>query len=208
MESFLCSLFLAQSLFFPVLPFHSQTVNSRILAVHIGLCMVGPLTCAFTNAYLSPSVLTFILIDSNVENRKYTGFFLGGGLNSLCYSYCCNHSVSYLNKWWSSVFFFSSVFRLPLKIQGRQRRNSSFVFPSLFKLGGNPNRTLYFLMELYFLQWSHFLVKSLLPVALIFSSLSLLSASLSIQFYCSRMNLDLCFYNLTVHLIFPTSLSF
>lgn len=33
------------------------------------------LTCTFTNAYLSPSVLASILNDSNAENKRYTGFF-------------------------------------------------------------------------------------------------------------------------------------
>lgn len=59
----------------------SKTVSSRIQVVHVSLYMVGPLTCTFTNAYLSPYVLASILNDSNVENRKYTGYFFGS--NSL-----------------------------------------------------------------------------------------------------------------------------
>lgn len=114
MESFLSSLFLAQSLpLFPVLPFHPQKLSSRIQVVHVSLYMVGPLTCAFTNAYLSPYVLASILNDSNVENRKYTGYFLGQILSDVTAALVTILSVSYLHKWWLSVvlvFSFSPVF--------------------------------------------------------------------------------------------------
>lgn len=66
----------------PLFPlfFHPQKLSSRIWLAQLSLYTVWPLTCAFTNAYLSPSVFASILNYNNAENKRHTGFFLSNPL--------------------------------------------------------------------------------------------------------------------------------